>query len=232
MLVLVTRPREQAAETARLLRAAGHEVLIDPVLEIRRLPLPSAADRHAAAVAVTSANAVPALAGLPGDVPVFAVGDGDRTRAARRRPRARWRRRGRRLDPGRADRRTDRAAGGAVLHPCGRGRPRGPGGGAGRPPAIGYRRAVVYEAVPASRLAGDGRGRAARAAGSTRCCSSRRAPPPLWAGLVRAAGLAERTRPMLAACLSEAVAAALAICRFARGPGRRLARPKGPAALP
>ena len=39
MLVLVTRPRDQAAGTADLLRAAGHEVLVDPVLEIRRVPM-------------------------------------------------------------------------------------------------------------------------------------------------------------------------------------------------
>src|SRR4051794_39882487 len=75
MLVLVTRPREQAAATSALLVAMGHEALIDPVLEIRRLPLPrrmSLAD--VAAIAITSANAVPALAGMPAGLPVFAVG--------------------------------------------------------------------------------------------------------------------------------------------------------------
>jgi len=88
MLVLVTRPRDQSGETARLLHAAGHDVLVDPVLEIRRLPVPSA-PTGVHAIAVTSANAVHALAGLPG-APLFAVGDATARvlRAAGREPAA------------------------------------------------------------------------------------------------------------------------------------------------
>ena len=74
MLVLVTRPLGQALRTARLLEARGHEVLIDPVLEVRHLRVPPTAS-DIVAVAVTSANAVPALAGMDPNLPVFAVGE-------------------------------------------------------------------------------------------------------------------------------------------------------------
>ena len=75
MLVLVTRPRQQAAETARLLRAAGHDVLLDPLLEISQLPPPMLEPGEVAAVAVTSANAAPAASAAPADLPVFVVGE-------------------------------------------------------------------------------------------------------------------------------------------------------------
>ena len=95
----MTRPREQAAETARLLRAAGHEVLIDPLLEISPLPPPMLEPGEVAAVAVTSANAVPALAHCPRDLPVFVVGEATAAAAARGRSRADRRRRRRRPRP-------------------------------------------------------------------------------------------------------------------------------------
>ena len=62
MLVLVTRPHEQAAGTARLLERMGHAVLLDPVLEVRPLPFTPPQVDAVAALAVTSINAVPALA--------------------------------------------------------------------------------------------------------------------------------------------------------------------------
>ena len=60
--VLVTRPREESARTARLLRDRGHAVLEDPLLEVRDTadPLPDPAGFQA--VACTSANGVRALA--------------------------------------------------------------------------------------------------------------------------------------------------------------------------
>jgi uroporphyrinogen-III synthase len=77
--VLLTRPEPDAQRTAAALRARGHEVIIAPLLHIEIL---SNADLGAgpwAAILVTSANAVRAIAahrrraGLH-TVPVFAVG--------------------------------------------------------------------------------------------------------------------------------------------------------------
>jgi uroporphyrinogen-III synthase len=75
MRVLVTRPREDSVRTAEALAARGHEAVVAPLFEVRRLPasLPETAD----AILAASANAVrmadaPA-AGL-GALPFFAVG--------------------------------------------------------------------------------------------------------------------------------------------------------------
>jgi uroporphyrinogen-III synthase len=210
MLVLVTRPLEQSGETARLLCAAGHDVLIDPVLEIRRLPVPSAPTAiHA--IAVTSANAVHALVGLP-NAPLYAVGEATARalRAAGREPAA--------VAAGDGSTLAELIAlkiraPATILHPCGRDVREGLTAGL---VAAGYRYLplVVYEAVPASRLAGE----VAEALREGRLDAGLYFSPrsgATWAGLVRAAGLAERTRPMLAACLSDAVAAALGDLPFA-----------------
>ena len=53
----------------------GHEVLLDPVLEVRPLPFTPPQADAVAALAVTSINAVPALRGFDPDLPVFAVGE-------------------------------------------------------------------------------------------------------------------------------------------------------------
>ena len=76
MRVQVTRPRDQAAATARRLRELGHEAVLAPALEIApsREPAPP---RRYDAVLVTSANAAPALAAERarfGQTPVLAVG--------------------------------------------------------------------------------------------------------------------------------------------------------------
>lgn len=75
MLVLVTRPHEQAAGTARLLESMGHTVLLDPVLEVCPLPFAPPQPDTVAGLAVTSINAVPALRACEPDLPVFAVGE-------------------------------------------------------------------------------------------------------------------------------------------------------------
>lgn len=78
MRLLVTRPEPEAEETARILRAAGHDVLVDPLLHIHfaeppaELPAPGA-------VLLTSRNGVRALLRWPAsrgwrDRPVFTVG--------------------------------------------------------------------------------------------------------------------------------------------------------------
>ena len=78
MRLLVTRPQPEAAATAAHLVAAGHLVLIDPLLTIEFSPSP-AAIQDPAALVVTSRNAVRAVAGWPigsawRPLPVFAVG--------------------------------------------------------------------------------------------------------------------------------------------------------------
>ena len=211
MLVLVTRPRDQAAGTADLLRAAGHEVLIDPVLEIRRVqaPLPSG---ELTAIALTSANAVPALADLPCALPVFAVGQATARalQAAGREPAGVASGEARAL----AGMIRDKVPpGGTILHPSGRDVREGLEAGLVEA-GLGYLPLTVYEAVPATSLAAEVAAalRAGRL-GAGLYFSPRSAA--LWAGLVRAAGLAGQTRTMRAACLSDAVAAGLGDLPFA-----------------
>jgi len=76
MRILVTRPRAQAEETARRLRAAGHSVQVAPMLEIAPIPGPPIALEGVQALLLTSANG--ARHGLPrlegGDRRVLCVG--------------------------------------------------------------------------------------------------------------------------------------------------------------
>jgi uroporphyrinogen-III synthase len=207
VLVLVTRPLEQAAETARLLRAAGHEPLLDPLLRIERLAPPAADPGSFAAVAVTSANAVPALAALPASVPVFAVGAAT-ARALRESGREPA---GIAAGDGHALATLLAAAlppGSVVLHPSGRDVREGLAedlAAAG----LGYRRAVVYAAAPASHLA-DATEAALRAARLDAVLLFSPRTAALFAALVQAAGLEPGLRQVVAACLSPAVAAEVA----------------------
>jgi len=78
MRLLVTRPRPDAERTADLLRDAGHEPLIAPLLEIASADPPGdVPSSNVQAFLVTSANGARALAGATcrRDVAVFAVGD-------------------------------------------------------------------------------------------------------------------------------------------------------------
>ncbi len=211
MLVLVTRPREQAEETARLLRAAGHDVLVDPVLEVRSLPAPQIAPGEIAAVAITSANAAPALAALPPELPVFAVGEATAHAAHAL---------GREIaGVGSSDgaalaeliRRSVRPHG-VILHLCGREVREGL---EAELVATGYvyRPAVVYEAVPTDDLSPEAaHAIVGKRLGAVLLFSPRSAA--LWAWKVRAAGLDGQLTGVLAACLSEAVAAQLQGLRF------------------
>ena len=80
MRFLVTRPEPDATRQARQLEAKGHEVLVEPLLEIvyrERLDLPFG---EVQALIVTSRNGLRALrrAGFPAsalDLPVLAVGE-------------------------------------------------------------------------------------------------------------------------------------------------------------
>ena len=74
MRVLLTRPRAAAERLAQDLAARGHEVLIEPLLTIEPLPGPLPDLAGVQALVITSAHAVPALAGTDPRLPVFVVG--------------------------------------------------------------------------------------------------------------------------------------------------------------
>ncbi len=76
MRVLVTRPLEDAKETARLLEAMGHEAVIAPLLEIRFHDGPLISLEGVQAILATSANGVRALARRTSErsLPVFCAG--------------------------------------------------------------------------------------------------------------------------------------------------------------
>jgi uroporphyrinogen-III synthase len=80
--VLITRPRADAETLAQALEARGHDVLVEPLLTI--LPIAGAVPDLAGvqAILLTSAHALPALAGADPGRSVFAVGDAS-ARAAR-----------------------------------------------------------------------------------------------------------------------------------------------------
>jgi uroporphyrinogen-III synthase len=213
VLVLVTRPRDQAAGTARLLEAMGHEAIVDPVLEIRPLPVPPLDLADVAAVAVTSANAAHALSGLAGSLPVYAVG-GATAAAARAACDADVRvAEGDGAALAGLIRRTLSPASGAILHLSGAD-VRETLEAALAEAGFAYRQAVVYEARPTPSLAPETAAalREGRL-GAVLFYSPRSAE--LWAAKVARAGLAGMLGPVIAACLSEAVAERLRPLRFA-----------------
>jgi uroporphyrinogen-III synthase len=76
MRVLLTRPREDGAETARQLALRGHQALLAPLLSTRFPDGPEIDLDGVQAILATSANGVRALARRTSkrDLPVFAVG--------------------------------------------------------------------------------------------------------------------------------------------------------------
>jgi uroporphyrinogen-III synthase len=77
--ILLTRPEADAARTAAALRARGHDTIVAPLLAIEIVPDADLGAGPWAAILVTSANAVRAIAGHKrGDelrrLPVFTVG--------------------------------------------------------------------------------------------------------------------------------------------------------------
>lgn len=202
--MLVTRPRAQAAATARALAAMGHEALVEPVLEIVPLPVPEPAEA-VAAVVLTSVNAAGAVPeGLRG-LPVFAVGAA--TAAAARRAGCADVRAG--TDDGRTLARLVRAdldpGSGVVLHLAAEEVREGLGEG-----LVGagftYRRIAAYRAVPSPGLSAGARSALAEGrVGAALFFSPRSAA--VFAGHARAAGLEGRLGSAVAACLSRAVAA-------------------------
>lgn len=204
MRVLVTRPRDQAQATAGLLRRRGHQPLVDPILSIERLPLPPIDPSGFAALVVTSANAVPALAEPMRSLPLHVVGSATAAAACA----AGWAVAGEAAGDGASLARllAGRLGGGRVLHLGGEDLAGGLAEGlAGT--AITVEHHAVYRAValaslpPATRHALQGRQLDAVLLMSPRTAR-------IWCGLVRDAGLEEEARPLLGACLSAAVAAA------------------------
>jgi len=77
MRILITRPRDDAAPLAEKLKARGHEVMVEPMLEIRLVPEATVDLSGVQAVLFTSANGVRAFiaAEQRRDLPAFCVGD-------------------------------------------------------------------------------------------------------------------------------------------------------------
>jgi uroporphyrinogen-III synthase len=80
MRLVVTRPEPEATRTARALIRLGHEAILSPMIDIVTDPKASIPQLEYQAIAVTSTNAVRALAqradsAARRDLPLFAVGD-------------------------------------------------------------------------------------------------------------------------------------------------------------
>lgn len=82
MSVLITRPRAEAEALAKALEERGHQTLIEPLLTIEPIPGAGADLAGVQAIVLTSAHAVPGLAGTDPGRPVFVVGEAT-ARAAR-----------------------------------------------------------------------------------------------------------------------------------------------------
>ncbi|MDF1722370.1 MAG: uroporphyrinogen-III synthase [Minwuia sp.] len=209
MRVLVTRPEADAAETETLLRAMGHEVLIDPVLDIRFHDGFQLDATDVQAWLATSRNGVRALARCGADrrLPLLAVGgstaelarqagfgdvrdaDGDVDDLARLANAT--------LDP----------ADGALFHAAGS---EVAGDLAGRLRASGYtvQRQVLYEAVMARQLRPSTLGALHAGAVDAALFYSPRSAAG-FADLIAASGTLDECRAIAACCMSERAAAAL-----------------------
>lgn len=207
MRVAVTRPEEDAGPLTAKLTAMGHAVVMAPLLAIRPRDNVSIPDLAWQAIAVTSANGIRAL---PRDhtltsFRILTVGPqslkqataagftaeahgGDVTGlAAFIRDQ---------LDP----------KAGPILYLSGA---ETAGDLEGQLKAAGFdcHRVVLYDAAPAETLGGVAAALDAGALDAVLLYSPRSAR--IWRGLVEAAGLAERARPLRHLCLSRNVAAAL-----------------------
>jgi len=215
VLVLLIRPLAQSQATAGALERLGHQALIDPVLEIRPVasPLGELGD-DVAALAITSAHAAPALAAVPaGTLPVFAVGRATALVAEQAL--------GRKVEAaagdGRALARLIASAlptgEGTVLHLAGAETSPGLAESLGEA-GYGYRRRVVYDAVPTQGMAPTAE-RALREGRIEAVLLYSPRSARLWVEKVRGLGLVGRLASVLAVCLSEVVAAELAGLAFA-----------------
>lgn len=204
MKVWVTRAQPGAARTAARLTALGHDPLVAPLLAVRPLPGADLALDGVAALAFTSANGVSRFAGTQPagrDLPVFAVGDAT-AEAARAAGFAQVRSAAGDVGALAALLARERP-GGPVLHPGAR-EPAGDLPGALHAAGVSVRAVAVYETT-ALDLAPD----AAEAWPSLEVVLLH-SPRAACAFLQAAQG--RSTGDLLAACLSEAVAAPLRGC--------------------
>lgn len=208
MRLLLTRPREDAQETLRALEGQGHEVWLEPLLEIRERSEAGIDLQGVQALVVTSRNGLRAFTHLCGrrDLPVYAVGPASAT-AARQAGFSE-------VYPGDGDaekladlimHELDPAAG-ALLHPAGR---NVAGALSARLENAGYdlRRAVLYDALPA-RAFSSATIALLRAGTLDAVLLFSPRTAETFTRLVVQAGLAPACETLAAFCLSPAVAAA------------------------
>jgi len=206
--VLITRPWEDAEPLARRLAAQGHEILIEPMLEIVPRDGPPPDLNGVQALLFTSANGVRAFARIHGgrDLPVFAVGDAT-AGTAREVGFATVASAGgdvQALAVLVADRCA--ASDGPLLHVAASARA-GDLSGALERRGFAVRRAVLYDARPATGLTEAATGALVGGRVDAVLLFSPRTARAL-VDLLTGAGLRDVCRPVVAACLSEAVAAA------------------------
>lgn len=210
MRLLLTRPREDSERLAEKLEAAGHEVLIEPVFDIRpALDAPLDLD-GVQALLFTSANGVRAFAlrSPRRDLRVLAVGDATAA-AAREFGFAQVESAGGNVeDLARLARERLAPAAGALLHVCGSAVA---GDLAGELAADGFtvRRAVLYEAVPIAALS-DATATALREGQVDAVLFFSPRTAAVFTDLVKAAGLEPACSRVAAIGLSAAVDAAAA----------------------
>jgi len=207
--LLVTRPSPDGDELADLLRAQGHEAVLEPLLTIEPVTTPDLDLAGVQALLATSANGVRALAAAEArrDVPLFAVGDATARTAVAEEFRTVVSADGdvddlARLIAGRLD-----PAAGALLHAAGTALA-GDLGGYLEAAGVTYPRAVLYRARPCEDLSSE----ATRAITDGRLdgvvfFSPRTASS--FVTLATAAGVTEACGRLMAFCLSRAVATAV-----------------------
>ena len=212
MRLIVTRPREDARPLGRRLEALGHEVMLAPLLSIRRAGRLTIPQRDYQAVLITSANSARAIGGRPElqhlkGATALVVGPASAAAAARIGFSH--------IEQADGDVAALVGSAIAVLRPAG-----GPllyvsgavtaGDLAGRLEASGFDvdRVVAYEARPADRLPkACAAAMAAGKADGVLLFSPRSAR--IWAALVSAADLTDAAAQLTNYCLSENVAGAV-----------------------
>lgn len=75
MYVLITRPEDKARQLEQELQSRGYATIVEPLLVIERLGTMSALPGDIQALALTSAEAAPALSDAAKRLPVFTVGE-------------------------------------------------------------------------------------------------------------------------------------------------------------
>lgn len=214
MRILVTRPAADADRFKDVLEAAGHDVLVDPMMTIEPVEAAGLASTDAVAVVATSRNALRALDGRPAltalaRLPLFAVGPGTATTAR---------------DLGFTDVREGAATGADLVAPVSGFAARSPGrpvlhlrgertafdiAAALRARGVAVGEAVVYRQVPAERLA---QATVLGLSGGTIDLIVLMSPltAATWLKLVAEAELNNAAMRVAYACLSRGIAQALA----------------------